>query len=145
MNKKTIITTDGSCSGNPGPGGYAAEIKRDNHIFYVVGNEPITTNNRMELMSIISALEMLYENETAIVITDSKYISEGCNKWRHKWKKNNWCNSEGKVKNVDLWMKLDYLLSTVDITIQWKNRNSIDSMVIVDKMAKEQTKKAKGS
>lgn len=105
--------TDGACSGNPGPGGWGALlIAREGPAVVkereLSGGEADTTNNRMELLAAISALEALKVATKLIVVTDSAYVKNGVSQWIHGWKRNGWKTSDGKpVKNVDLWQRLD--------------------------------------
>jgi ribonuclease HI len=105
--------TDGACSGNPGPGGWGALlIARDGDAVVkeraLSGGEALTTNNRMELLAAISALEALTRDSSVIVVTDSAYVKNGVTQWIHGWKRNGWKTSgRDPVKNVDLWMRLD--------------------------------------
>ena len=102
------LFTDGACSGNPGPGGWAAILRRGGHERALCGGEATTTNNRMELMAAISGLEALKRPCVVVLHTDSKYVLDGVTKWIHGWKKNGWRTSDRKpVKNVDLWQRLD--------------------------------------
>ena len=108
MNKEAIVYTDGACSGNPGPGGWGATIKIGDETFEIFGGEDKTTNNRMELIAAIKALEYLNENHKITLYTDSNYVKDGITKWIFNWKKNNWKTSTKKpVKNSDLWIQLD--------------------------------------
>jgi ribonuclease HI len=100
--------TDGACSGNPGPGGWGALLRITGRERELSGAEPATTNNRMELMAAISALEALKRPCKVRLYTDSTYVRDGVTKWIHGWKKNGWKTSDKKpVKNVDLWQRLD--------------------------------------
>lgn len=105
--------TDGACSGNPGPGGWGVLlIARDGETVLkereLCGGEADTTNNRMELLAAISALECLNRASSLIVVTDSAYVKNGVTSWMHGWKRNGWKTSDKKpVKNVDLWQRLD--------------------------------------
>ena len=102
------LFTDGACSGNPGPGGWAAILRMGERERELSGGEPATTNNRMELMGVISGLEALKRPCTVTVNTDSKYVLDGASKWIHGWKKNGWRTADKKpVKNVELWQRLD--------------------------------------
>ena len=102
------LFTDGACSGNPGPGGWAAILRMGERERELSGGEHATTNNRMELMGVISGLEALKRPCTVTVHTDSKYVLEGASKWIHGWKKNGWRTADRKpVKNVELWQRLD--------------------------------------
>ena len=103
-----IIHTDGACSGNPGPGGWGAILTYGEHEKELKGGEPHTTNNRMELMGAISALEALKKPCTVELHTDSKYVHDGISKWIHGWKRNGWKTAEKKpVKNAELWQRLE--------------------------------------
>ena len=100
--------TDGACSGNPGPGGWGALLRIGGRERELSGADPATTNNRMELMAAIAALEALKRPCKVRLHTDSTYVRDGVTKWIHGWKKNGWKTSDKKpVKNVDLWQRLD--------------------------------------
>ena len=102
------IFTDGACSGNPGPGGWAAILRAGKHEKELCGGDPATTNNRMELMAVIRALEALKSPSAAVVHTDSRYVMDGASKWILSWKKKGWKTADKKpVKNEDLWRELD--------------------------------------
>ena len=107
------IYTDGGCSGNPGPGGWAYLILKDGEfILEKSGGEALTTNNKMELSAVISSLSFLYENgiREASLYTDSQYVKNGITNWIFSWKKNGWRTSQkGEVKNKEYWVKLDEL------------------------------------
>jgi ribonuclease HI len=108
-----VAYTDGACSGNPGPGGWGAVlVARDGERVLkereISGAEPMTTNNRMELMAAIAALEALDRPATLTVVTDSAYLRDGVTKWIHGWKRNGWHTADRKpVKNADLWQRLE--------------------------------------
>ena len=105
---KVEIWTDGACSGNPGPGGWGALMRVDGVETELHGGEPSTTNNRMELMAAISALEAYPAGARIILHTDSTYVKDGLTKWIIGWKRNGWKTADKKpVKNQDLWMRLD--------------------------------------
>ena len=107
-----VIHTDGACSGNPGPGGWGAILAFGDHVKEMKGGEPHTTNNRMELMAAISALEALKRPCLVDLHTDSQYMRDGIMKWIHGWKRNGWRTADKKpVKNVDLWQRLDAALA----------------------------------
>ena len=115
--------TDGACSGNPGPGGWGALlIARDGDRVVkqreLNGGAAETTNNRMELMAAITALETLSKPTRVTVITDSKYVMDGITKWIHGWKRNGW-KKKGGLKNVDLWQRLDAAATRHDVTWEW--------------------------
>lgn len=117
--------TDGACSGNPGPGGWGALlIARDGDTVVkeraLQGGEADTTNNRMELLAAISALESLRRASTITVITDSAYVKNGVTGWIHGWKRNGWKTASKKpVKNVDLWQRLDEAQARHRVTWEW--------------------------
>ncbi len=101
------IFTDGACSGNPGPGGWGAILRYHGHERELSGFEPLTTNNRMELMAAIAALEALKRPSRVRLHTDSRYVRDGITTWIHDWKRRNWRTADKKpVKNVDLWQRL---------------------------------------
>ena len=108
MNKKVDIYTDGACSGNPGPGGWGVLIELDNKNIELSGGDKETTNNRMELMAAIKALEEINKDYEINLYTDSNYVKDGITSWISNWKKNNWKTANKKdVKNKELWMRLD--------------------------------------
>ena len=118
--KKIEIHTDGACSGNPGPGGWGAILQFGQHRKELKGGEALTTNNRMELMAAISALEALSRPSDITVVTDSAYVKNGVSEWIHGWKRNGWKTSTNKpVKNSDLWQRLDAARSPHKVTWQW--------------------------
>ena len=105
---RVAIWTDGACSGNPGPGGWGAILKSGDTAKELCGGEPQTTNNRMELMAAISALEALKRPCGVDLHTDSQYLRQGVTSWMHGWKRNGWRTADKKpVKNEDLWRRLD--------------------------------------
>ena len=117
---KVIIHTDGACSGNPGPGGYGAILQWGEHTREIKGGEPHTTNNRMELMAAIAALETLKRPCTVDIHTDSQYLRNGIMTWINGWKRNGWKTSDKKpVKNVDLWQRLDAALTNHIVHWHW--------------------------
>ena len=114
------IYTDGACSGNPGPGGWGAILRWRDDERELWGGEPDTTNNRMELMAAIMALESLKRPVPAILHTDSTYVKDGITKWIHNWKTRGWKTAAKKpVKNVDLWQRLDAALGDHEIEWRW--------------------------
>ena len=115
-----IVHTDGACSGNPGPGGWGAILTYGEHEKELKGGEPHTTNNRMELMAAIAALEALKKRSTVELHTDSKYVHDGISKWIHGWKRNGWKTADRKpVKNMDLWQRLDDAIKHHDVHWRW--------------------------
>ena len=142
------IYTDGACTGNPGPGGWAAIILLENEKRELFGGEKLTTNNRMELTAAIKALEYFEKEEgkqpslkQIKIYTDSKYLKEGITDWINVWEKNNWKTADKKVvKNIDLWKNLKALSFSRDINWQWIKGHSNDPMNdLVDKLAKAAT------
>ena len=118
--QRVVIYTDGACSGNPGPGGWGAILALGDHVKELKGGEPHTTNNRMELMGAISALEALKRPCLVDLHTDSKYMRDGIMKWIHGWKRNGWKTADKKpVKNVDLWQRLEAALAQHRVTWHW--------------------------
>jgi ribonuclease HI len=114
------IHTDGACSGNPGPGGWGAILAFGDRRKELKGGEPHTTNNRMELMAAISALEALKRPCTVDLYTDSEYLRGGITGWIKNWKKNGWRTADKKpVKNVDLWQRLEAALAPHDVRWHW--------------------------
>jgi ribonuclease HI len=114
------IHTDGACSGNPGPGGWGAILKFGDVEKELKGGERDTTNNRMELLAAISALEAMKKPVTADIYTDSQYVRGGITGWIHNWKRNGWKTADKKpVKNVDLWQRLDAALKQHDVRWHW--------------------------
>lgn len=118
--KSVTIYTDGACSGNPGPGGWGAILMWGDHRKELKGGEAQTTNNRMELMAAISALEALKSSVTADLYTDSSYVRNGIMSWIHGWKRNGWRTADKKpVKNVELWQRLEQALARHKVTWHW--------------------------
>ncbi len=114
--KGVEIFTDGACSGNPGPGGWGAILRYDGHEKELSGGEAETTNNRMELMAAIKALEALKRSCKVDVYTDSSYVQQGVMEWLAGWKAKGWPQ---RIKNKDLWQELDTLLQKHDIRFHW--------------------------
>ena len=117
---KVEIFTDGACSGNPGPGGWGAILRYKGTEKELFGGEADTTNNRMEMMAAISALEALKRPSNVALTTDSSYVKDGITKWIHGWKKRGWKTADKKpVKNVDLWQRLEQALERHDVEWHW--------------------------
>jgi len=115
-----IIHTDGACSGNPGPGGYGAILTFGDVEKELSGGEAHTTNNRMELMAAIVALETLKKPCTVDLHTDSQYVQQGISGWIHNWKRNGWRTADKKpVKNADLWQRLDAAIQRHNVRWHW--------------------------
>ena len=120
MKKTVVIYTDGACKGNPGPGGWGALLEYDGRRKEIFGGEPHTTNNRMELVAVIRALEALTRAADVEIYTDSQYVKNGIESWIHGWKRNGWKTSDRKaVKNADLWRELDLLAARHRIRWHW--------------------------
>ncbi len=118
--KRVVIHTDGACSGNPGPGGWAAILEYDGHEKELFGGAPETTNNRMELTAAIEALKALKGSLVVELHTDSEYLKNGITKWIHGWKRNGWKTSDKKpVKNADLWLELERLAESHHVDWRW--------------------------
>ena len=119
--KRIEIFTDGACLGNPGPGGWGVILRYNNVEKELSGNEADTTNNKMELTAVISALSALKEPCNITLYTDSRYVMDGIEKWILNWKQNGWktANKKTPVKNLELWQKLDELKSKHDIRWVW--------------------------
>jgi ribonuclease HI len=118
--KQLYIFTDGSCLGNPGPGGYGVLLKYNHHTHEIADGFALTTNNRMELLAPIIALEALYEPCNIILTSDSQYMRQGIMTWIHGWKKKGWITSTKQpVKNVDLWKRLDAVSQLHRIDWHW--------------------------
>jgi ribonuclease HI len=120
MLKQVEIFTDGSCLGNPGPGGYGAILRYKQHEKLFSAGYYLTTNNRMELMAAIVALEALTTPCEVVLSTDSQYVRQGITSWIHNWKKRGWKTADKKpVKNVDLWQRLDLAIARHTIRWEW--------------------------
>ncbi|MES1943681.1 ribonuclease H [Salinisphaera sp. PC39] len=117
---EVVIHTDGACRGNPGPGGWGALLEYKGRRRELHGGEPHTTNNRMELMAAIRALETLSRPCRVILYTDSNYVRDGIDGWLAKWKRNGWKTAARKpVKNADLWRRLDEAAQRHEIEWHW--------------------------
>jgi ribonuclease HI len=115
-----VIHTDGACSGNPGPGGWAAVLSWRGVERELSGGEPMTTNNRMELMAAIAALEALKRPSRVILVSDSAYLRSGITGWIEGWKRNGWRTADRKpVKNEDLWRRLDAARAPHRVEWRW--------------------------
>jgi len=136
---EVAIYTDGACRGNPGPGGWAAILRVGGAEKEIFGSEPQTTNNRMELMAVISALEALKRGVKARVHTDSLYVLKGLTEWLPGWKARGWRTADKKpVKNQDLWERLDREAARHELTWQWvKGHSGHPENERVDELANE--------
>ena len=120
MSGKIEIWTDGACSGNPGPGGWGALIRENGQTRELKGGESATTNNRMELLAAISALESLPPGAVADLYTDSQYVKGGITAWMKNWKRNGWRTADkSPVKNKELWQRLEVAASTHKVHWHW--------------------------
>ncbi len=120
MTKKVVIFTDGACSGNPGPGGWGAVLTFEGNEREICGGEADTTNNRMELMAAISALETLSRPCLVELHTDSQYLRGGVTGWMENWKKRGWLTADKKpVKNIELWQRLDEARKRHEVSWHW--------------------------
>ncbi len=126
MTRGTVeVFTDGACRGNPGPGGWAALLRYGGHEKLISGGEPVTTNNRMELLAAIRGLEALKRPCRVRVYTDSEYLKRGITEWISGWKRKGWKTAAGQpVKNVDLWERLDQVQSTHKVEWAWVRGHS---------------------
>lgn len=141
------IYTDGACSGNPGPGAWAYLIVSDksSHFVECCGYRPDTTNNRMEMLAVIRALESLKKPTKAVVLTDSAYVMDGATKWIYGWKRRGWVKSDGApVKNETLWRILDKLLQKHSVT--WrkvKGHTGVEGNERADCLARDAVRRGK--
>jgi ribonuclease HI len=121
------IHTDGACSGNPGPGGWGAVLRWRGLVRELSGFEPATTNNRMELLAAINALETLKRPMRVLLFTDSNYLRQGITTWLPAWKNRGWQTADNKpVKNQDLWQRLEQALARHEVKWRWVRGHSGD-------------------
>ncbi len=148
-NKKPFVEiyADGACSGNPGAGGYGAILRNGVKEKELSGCEEMTTNNRMEMLAVITALESLKVSCEVVITTDSNYVVKGMNEWIKGWIKNNWKNSQKKdVLNRDLWERLLHASKVHDVTWVWiKGHNGHVENERCDKIARDEIIKCKKS
>jgi ribonuclease HI len=125
MTDRVEIFTDGACRGNPGPGGWGALLRYNGHERSLYGAEMHTTNNRMELMAAIQALEILKRPCEVVLTTDSQYLRQGITAWLPNWKRRGWRTADKQpVKNIDLWQRLDTAASRHQVQWQWVRGHS---------------------
>jgi ribonuclease HI len=138
-NGRVVIHTDGACSGNPGVGGWGAILEWGDHRREIKGGEAHTTNNRMELMAAISALETLKRPCDVDLHTDSQYMRQGITSWIHGWKRNGWKTADRKpVKNVDLWQRLEAAIGRHTVHWHWvRGHSGHDLNERADELARE--------
>ncbi len=145
--KSVEIHTDGACLGNPGPGGWGALLRFAGRERELSGGDAATTNNRMELMGAIVALETLSEACTAVLYTDSKYVQQGISEWMPKWLRQGWKTSSGQpVKNRDLWERLHAAAARHRVEWRWvKGHAGHPENERVDKLARDAAVQAQSS
>ena len=138
IRNKVVIYTDGACSGNPGPGGWGSILVYNGHRRELSGGEELTTNNRMELMAVIKALEALKRPCDITLHTDSVYVMKGMTEWLPQWKKRDWKTAAKQpVKNVDLWQLLDQAISPHRVHWKWvKGHSGIPENERADELAR---------
>ncbi len=136
---RVIIYTDGSCRGNPGPGGWAAILTYGQQEKEIFGAEKMTTNNRMELQAAVEALKSLTRRCEVDLFTDSQYLKQGMTAWIHNWRRNGWLSSDKKpIKNQDLWIQLEECASSHHVHWHWvKAHNGHEFNERVDMLAKQ--------
>ena len=146
MTPQVVIYTYGACSGNPGPGGWGAILIYGDKRKELKGGEPSTTNNRMELMAAIQALEALTRPCKIELHTDSQYVQKGIHEWIHSWKRRGWKTADGKpVKNDDLWRRLDAARLRHEVQWRWvKGHAGHELNERADELAREGLKEGRG-
>jgi len=139
MNHKPVVEiySDGACSGNPGPGGWAAVILINGERTELSGGEQLTTNNRMEVLAALNALRALKQPSQVTFYTDSSYLLNGATAWLPEWKQRNWKRKQGKLANIDLWQELDRALSEHEVKWVWVRGHAGNTLnEYVDQMAR---------
>ena len=139
MNHKPVVEiySDGACSGNPGPGGWAAVILINGERTELSGGEQQTTNNRMEILAALNALRALKQPSQVTFYTDSSYLLNGATAWLPEWKQRNWKRKKGKLANIDLWQELDRALSEHEVKWVWVRGHAGNTLnEYVDQMAR---------
>lgn len=144
---RVIAYTDGACKGNPGPGGWGVLLVYKGQEKELYGGEPMTTNNRMELMAAIAALEALKRPAVVHIHTDSTYLREGITKWIHAWKAKGWRTADRKpVKNVDLWQRLEAAAAPHRVEWHWvRGHAGHDENERADALARRALQAARGN
>ncbi len=139
------IYTDGACLGNPGPGGWGAVLRFGPHQKELYGSERDTTNNRMELMGAIAALEAITAPHPVILHTDSSYVKNGITKWVTNWRRNGWKTADKKpVKNAELWQRLDAVAGRYEIDWRWvKGHAGNEGNELADQLASKGAREAR--
>ena len=138
-NNTVVVYTDGACSGNPGPGGWGSVLLFNGHRRELSGGEKETTNNRMEMMAVIKALEALSRPCDVVIHTDSTYVMKGMTEWLEQWKQRNWKTAAKKpVKNVELWQELEQAISRHSVSWKWvKGHSGVPENERADELARE--------
>lgn len=133
------IYTDGACRGNPGPGGWGAVLRYRGHERRLKGAESLTTNNRMELLAAIEALEALKPGQDVVLTTDSLYLQKGITEWLAAWKRRGWRTAgRSPVKNADLWRRLDAAAARHRLRWQWvRGHSGHEGNELADRLANE--------
>lgn len=140
---QVIIYTDGACDPNPGPGGWAALLRYQNHTKKITGGEPQTTNNRMELTAALRALQTLKRPCQVDLYTDSEYLKRGITEWLPRWRQRNWTRKAGALANKDLWQALDCEIGKHQINWHWVRAHFGQPYnELVDQMAKKAISKS---
>jgi len=138
-NNTVVIYTDGACSGNPGPGGWGSILMYNGHRRELSGGESETTNNRMEMMAVIQALETLKRPCRIVIHTDSTYVMKGMTEWLEQWKRRNWRTAAKQpVKNVELWQRLEKAIERHQVDWRWvKGHSGIPENERADELARD--------
>jgi ribonuclease HI len=136
--ERVLIYTDGACSGNPGPGGWGSVLLYNGHRRELSGGDAETTNNRMEMMAVIQALETLKRPCSVKIFTDSTYVMKGVTEWLEQWKKRQWKTAAKKpVKNVELWQRLEQAITRHEVQWQWvKGHSGVPENERADELAR---------
>jgi len=147
MDETVYLYTDGACSGNPGPGGYASILVYKGFEKVICGGSPHTTNNRMELSAVIEGLKALNRKSDVLVTSDSSYVCNAVNMdWLKNWKKNNYKRKGQDIPNVDLWKEFDSLIQNHNVTFNWiKGHDGHEYNERCDKIAVAEAEKHKNS
>ena len=147
VSERVEIFTDGACKGSPGPGGWGAVLRYKSNEKQLYGGEPETTNNRMELLAVIRALEALTRSTRVLITTDSQYVKKGITEWITNWKRNGWKTAARKpVKNSDLWRQLDQLVDQHDVDWAWvKGHSGHPENELADSLANRGVEELTGS
>jgi ribonuclease HI len=137
--ESVVIYTDGACSGNPGPGGWGSVLLYRGHRRELSGGDAETTNNRMELMAVIQALETLSRPCDIVLHTDSTYVMKGMTEWLEQWKKRGWRTAaKAPVKNVELWQRLEQAIERHNVKWRWiKGHSGVPENERADELARE--------